>query len=548
MAWRQPKSLREWLGLISGHKKKFLFPAIAVMIGVVISSHWKPRTYTARAMFERINDSALEQMGSSTINRNLRTIRQGLGHEMKGRAAIEQLIDDLQLLRDLPHTADGELTTEAQLAKFDMIRNLQRRIRVRSRIRSLHLDRILVSFTDEDRKLAPQLVNQLVENYIRNTRRQLDEMLLNAKTFFQREVDRYAARVTELDSKRLRFELDHPGLDPDNPGSIEIVLAGLQARLAEASINMSVTKEKRGRLQEWAQGQPEFIETSQRGQNPELVVINQKKASLQNELENHIYNMGRTNEHPAVVRATTRLLELEEMAKQLEDQIVVGVELVPNTNRISAEREVESLSGTLVALERQVEQLAKAVEKKEVFKRNFFVIRNEYLEMNGKLKSAKSQLGFWGGNLKKTVTALTAEIGQRGVRLRLIERATDLARPSNPTLSSIMMSALVMGSAVGGVLVILSELLDRSFRNAEQAVDELNLPVFGTVNEILSPGDLFRARVMSWGVYPAIGTAMIFVLLACIWTSNLSLSDPHRYEQLIKSPTQFINQAIFGKG
>ena len=193
MAWRQPQNLREWVGIISRHKKKFLFPAVIVMIGMVISSHWKPRTYTATAMFERINDSALEQMGSSTINRNLRTIRQGLGHDLKGRAAIEQLIDDMQLMRDLPHTSDGELTTEGQMEKFDLIRKLQARIRVRSRIRSLHLDRIMVSYTDVDRKLAPQVVNQLVENYIRNTRRQLDEMLLNAKTFFEREVNRYRA-------------------------------------------------------------------------------------------------------------------------------------------------------------------------------------------------------------------------------------------------------------------------------------------------------------------------------------------------------------------
>ena len=287
---------------------------------------------------------------------------------------------------------------------------------------------------------------------------------------------------------------------------------------------------------------------SQKGQNPELMAINQKKTLLQNELENHLYNMGRTEEHPAVVRARKRLVELDEMANELEQQIVVGVELVPNTDRMGAEREVETLSGTLVALERQVERLAKQVEKKEVLKRNFFVIRNEYLAMNGQLAEAKQQLNFWGGNLGKTITALTAEIGQRGVRLRLVERAPELARPSSPTLSGILMSAAVAGCAVGGVLVILSELLDHSFRNVEQAVDELNLPVFGTVNEILSPGEVFRARVLGWGLYPAIGTAMILVLLASVAISNLSLSDPHRYEQFIKSPTQFLNQTIFGEG
>ncbi len=544
MAWRQPTNLREWLAIVTRHRKKFFFSAMPVMVAIVISSHWMKREYRAQAVFERINDAALQQMGSGTINRNLKPIRQRLSQDLRGRAAVEQLAEDLQLLRNLPHTVDGELTNEGQLMKYDLVKDMTRRIRIRLRIRSANLDQVVISFTDVDRTLAPRVVNRLMENYINKTRQQLNEMLVNAKAFFEREVARYRARVSELDGKKLRFELEHPGLKPDDPGSVESELAELRSQFSAATLQKRIAEEKRTKLQEWIETQPDFIEKSQTGQNPELVVVHQKMAKLETELEGHLYTMGRTEEHPAVIRTRTRLNELEEEARSLEENIVVGVEMVPNTDRIAAEREVEGLSGMIVALERRVGELSEKVEKKEILKRNFFVVRNDYLQIQRELAESKRQLGFWDKNLQSTMTALTAEIGQRGVRLRPIERAPELARPSKPTISSILMTAAAAGLGTGTVLIILSELLDHSFRDVEQAVDKLKLPVMGTVNEIASPAEVFRRKVLGWGLYPTVGTIMILVLLASVWIAYLSLNEPKQFEQFRKSPGQYINNMI----
>jgi len=546
MAWRQPTSLREWLLLVARHKKKLFFSSIVTMTGVVIASQWVPREYQAVSMFERINDAALEQMGSATINRNLRPIRQGLSQDIKGRASIEALIEDLHLLRDQPHTSDGELTTEAQMAKYDLINKLAGRISIRLRIRSTHLDQIVVSYTDTDRELAPKIVNKLVENYIRNTRQQLDNMLLNAKTFFEREVARYRAKITELDSKKLRFELDHPGLLPNDPASVEAELQSFRQQLAGGTMQLNLAKEKRSKLVAWVKDQPEFIEKSRTGQNPELAAIQEKIAALESDLEVHLYHMNRTEEHPAVIRLRARLARLVEQSKKLDDQVVIGKELEPNTNRLEAEREIETLSGILVAIERHVDGLTKQVEQYEILKRNFFVVRNDYLQIERELGEAKSQLKFWDENLRGTITALTAEIGQRGVRMRLLEEAPELARPSKPTLLGILAAAIAAGLGVAAAMILITELMDRSFRDVEQAVDELKLPVMGAVNEITASGLMFRRKVLGWGVYPAVGVVMVMILISSITLAHLSLSKPIYYENLIKNPEQFISEKIFG--
>ena len=38
MAWRKPTNLNEWFGILVRHKKKFFYPAIVVMIGVIWAS------------------------------------------------------------------------------------------------------------------------------------------------------------------------------------------------------------------------------------------------------------------------------------------------------------------------------------------------------------------------------------------------------------------------------------------------------------------------------------------------------------------------------
>ena len=546
MAWRKPANIQEWVSILYRHKKKFFFPAIVVMIGFVIGSWWIPREYQADAIFERITDTALDQMGSGAIARNLGPIRRALIQDITGRASVEQLIEDLELTKDLPHTEDGELTAEGMLRKHELIKKLQGRINVRFRINTTQMDRVAVSYNDTDRKLAPKVVNQIVDNYIRRTRQKLDESLLNAKGFFEREVNRYRDRTTELESKKLRFELDHPGLLPDDPASVEAQLIELRGQYTEINQRLQEMRAQRTRLAEWVKTAPEFIERSRMGQNPEANVIYEKIAALDRELENHLYNMGRTDDHPAVIRARQRKAELQEEAKALEAQVVVGKDIEPNVARMEAEREIESISGTLIALEQQATVLSSEIEKYEILKRNFFVIRNEYVQMVRDLDKAKDQLSFWEKKLRDTTLALTAEIGQRGVRLRSLERAPELARPSSPTIQQIISFALIGGLASGAVMVLLAELMDHSFRNPEQAIDDLKLPVLGAVNEIVSPGELFRRKVLAWGVFPVIGIVMLVVLGSTLSLAYLSLNDPERLENLMAGPREFLDAASIG--
>lgn len=544
MAWRKPANIGEWLKILSRHHRKAILPALLVAILIVAGSYKVPRVYYAEAKFRRVNDTTIETMGSNIMARNLAPIRRAVVEDIKGRNSIEQIVEDLGLTKDMPHATDGTLTGEGQLQKLDLVSNLQSRISIRYEIRSDQMDDIIIGYSDSDRSLPPRVANQIVENYIRKTRAQLDEMLLAAKTFFERETERYKAREQELTNKKLAFERDNPGLTPDDPGSVNTKRIEVNASLTRITQELEVSRAQRIKLEEWIKSQPEMIERVQRGQNPILTQLLARRSDMERELEAMVTVKGMTPEHPTVKKSQQQLAAIDQKISETEAEVPLSKEQVPNEQRVTAQRDLQSLEGTVTALTRQKDELAAQLDQLELLNRNFFAVRNEYVGLERNLAEAQEQYKFWDDKLKKTQIALTAAVGAQGVRLQFINRADDIARPSRPTF---MMIVAIAGAAAAGVaagVIILFELLDHSIRSIDQAVDDLKLPVLGAVTEIVSPAAALRRKVMHWGVYPALSAAMLVALAVVTWAIYLNLEEPHRFDQLVHRPRQYVKTVI----
>lgn len=533
MAWRKPTNMREWLGILFRHKKKFFFPALVMAIGVAIGSFLMERKYTAEARFQRFNDPAMQQVGGAgSVGSQLSPIRQFMREDLQGRNAIEQVVDDLiasdAYVRGLPQwqfarTPDGELTAKGASARYQLVSALRGSIRVYQQIQSDQIDLIGVSFTSPDGRLASKVANQIVANYVRRTRAQLDQMLQNARGFFENEVNRYRARVQELETKRLRFEIDNPGLSPDDPASLDQRLVTVRAQFEAVANALSITAQKRRRLQEWVAAQPEYIARSTEIDNPEVVDLRSRRNVLASEIDRMKFEMGMTDDHPRITKMHKLIAELERQISEKQPRISGEQVLEPNTPRMEAMKEVELLAGELAALERQRDEYNSQLEQMELMKRNFFVVRNDHARLIRDLEEARGQLVFWEDNLRRTSVALSLEIAQRGVRLSIVQRAPDVIRPSSPTLLGIIGAALTAGLAVGAGLIVLAEVLDHSYHSVEQAVDGLKLPVLGAVNQIVTPGVAVRRRLMAVAVYPALAGVLVVALLAVFYSVHVSL-------------------------
>jgi len=210
--------------------------------------------------------------------------------------------------------------------------------------------------------------------------------------------------------------------------------------------------------------------------------------------------------------------------------VTTSSELVPNEERMIAQREMETLQSELRSLERQLENDKKRLQRLEELNTNFFVVRNEYIRIVQDMEEAERQLQFWEQNLRQTVLALTAEVSQSGIRLSVVRRAPEAIKPFKPNFNTIAMMALAAGLGLGAALVLLAEFLDRTFVSVDHVSDELKLPVLGAVNQIVETKSRFRSQIMEIGVFPAIAIAMLLVLLLALAYTWISLDDPARVE------------------
>ncbi len=547
MAWRKPANLNEWFGIILRHKKKFFFPAVLVMIGFIWASQWWPREYTAEAKFKRRSETSMSpQAGGNPIGEEYGRIRALMQYNFKGRPAIEQLITDLSLTTGFPRTADGELTADGKILYNDLVNRLSRSISVSNQVASDQIDLVSVSYTSTDREMVPKVCNQIVENYIRTVRKQMDDTLLEQKKFFESEVNRYRRRVGELENARLQFGINHGGVNPDDPLVVFNKLNTLKTDRESLATEFEKNKAGYVSLKKWEEEQPEFVKNKKTTENPDLLAIKDKLKKLKEMLDIHVYEYRRTVEHPAVKDLVRRIAATEKEIINFEGGDKIEEEEVPNTEKLSAQKDLSILEGRLAADAKKLEETNAEIERSEIYYRNFFTTRQEFLRLTRELTESATQLAFWDDSLRRIQMALTLSVGEKGLRLSFEQRAPELAKPSSPTLAKIIGGAVVLGLAIGTLMIVLAELLDHSYRTVEQAIDEIKLPVLGAINEIVSPAAAMRRKIFGWGVFPAVTTLLILVLLGVFAMTYLSLEAPHKYELLKDDPVRFLQRTFNG--
>lgn len=544
MAWRKPANLSEWVEILIRHRKKAFFPSVLVMITVFTASFWFPRQYYAEAKFQRVNDQVIQQTDAGIVGRALNQTKRVIIEDIKGRAAVERLVEDLELPAKLkfPHTPDGSLTEEGQFRKFDLVNSIKNRINVYYQTQSDQIDVVVVNFTHSDPDLAPKVVNQIVENYISSTRDQLDKMLIGAKDFFEKEVARYRARISELEQRLIQFERNNAGLTPDDPMSVQAKLVALRAQFDRVRSDLAVAIQQRDSLTQWLDEQDEFVVRKRSVDNPEVVYLRQRVRDLELAYEQN-RQLGRRDAHPEQEKLLRRINEVKRQIEGSDEKLDEEVDREPNIQRLEGQKQIKVLTGSIIALERQEKELASQVDHFEILNRNFFAVRNDYRQLQSDLGEARDQARFWNDMLRRTTIAISADLQQRGVRLSSILRANDIPRPSDPKLSKILLYALVGGLGTALAMILLAELMDRSFHGVEQAVDDLKLPVLGAVNEIVTPSAALRRKIMGLGLYPLLSALLVAILLSLYVMVRLNLEQPQRFEQLIKQiqhPQSFI--------
>ena len=420
------------------------------------------RNYTASVVLDIRSDSVTRELENrgGTAQRQRIDLENMIQHDVRTRSALLQVITDVEMLNQLvSRDFDGNPTREGLQTQERLIARIRKGLQFRVLARNDDVMRVEVSSTETDGALASEIVNALVDNYIETANAWIDRSLKSTKEFFERQRDLYAQMLAKSEAERIQFMSDNPGLDPNDFAGVDERLDSLEARLNALSQEIVVLEAERGAAERFIQEQPEMIINKADEMNPELVRLRERRAKLA--ARYHDFKSASptpADSHPNLQQWAAEIAEIDEQLRQMKQTVAVDKGLVPNVERLRAQRAVEEKSAKIAALQKQRAELEQEHRIYEVRKRKFLQLRERAITLERRISEQRTHYSFWNTRLRDADIDLQAAIDRRSIALTVLSRPPEVLEPDRPDLAYFWPIALWTSIGVG-VLCYITQLL-----------------------------------------------------------------------------------------
>ncbi|MFP4144084.1 MAG: GumC family protein [Phycisphaeraceae bacterium] len=514
------KTLADLWQLLLHHRWRFIMPAFLAVACVLTAGYVLPRRYQAQAILERRTDMVLTEITHRGATQSFQDPRGAIVEELTSdpaiAAAVEEIRPDLIQLGLLPDRIDP-----------DQLRaELSRGLIVHWDIASREFDRLRLEYVGTNPKVASLAVNALVQQYIDRTRSAMDRRLAESASFFESEVESWRSRIAKIEGELLQFEVAHAELLPDNPANVQLRLAEAENRLTELRAERDAMTMRAEALRERLKETPESTPTLVRGRNPRIDELEQRQRALEGELRELVSVQKMTRKHPDVQAVRKQIEQVQAELEQTDEQVVTQTHLSENPRRASLELSLTEIDTDQQGLARQAASLEAQVEQLRTEAERMFPVRSRYQRLRREMDDAHRQLAFWEENLRRVQLARTAEAGNRGIQMSFIQRATPAKQPVSPDLAQLLAAALLVGGAAGTLGIFFAQRGDQSFHRGEDVAEMANLPLLGTVSELVTHRYRLLRKLRHATFYPAGALVMGSIILLLLGGLYLDLRRP----------------------
>jgi len=517
----QQNAVLELWELLLRYRWRFILPAFAVTLGVLGMSLFLPRKYKSEATFERRTDMVLTEMTAKGATKNFQEPRTSLVEEITGRRAVDELIEQIEPNLEKMGLLKSEL--DRQVLQTNIVRGTI----VHWDIASGALDRVRVEYVNPDPHVSKIVVNGLVANYIKRTQDSMDQRLRESGEFFRQEVADNRATIEELETKLLEFEINNGDLLPESTNSMQERLGARETELQETVAQRDAAIVRAKNLKDAIAETPPTILENITAPNPELTRLNDKYRKLTDELTNFTDVLKMRPAHPDVIALKQRVAELKVVVDGTDKTIVAQEQHKANPKLAELELQYTQAVGDREALTRQIEVVTEQVAKMSAQTGDMFPVRSGYRKLNREVEQAQRQLAFWEDNLRRVDMTLAAESGNRGIQLDFIKPGGIGAKPVSPNLAQVLMAAIGMGLMAGALSVFFAHRTDESFGSGAELAKTFDLPLLGTVSELISRQHRQTRRVRNMILYPTNAALMVAALIAMATILYLDLEKPN---------------------
>jgi uncharacterized protein involved in exopolysaccharide biosynthesis len=333
----------------------------------------------------------------------------------------------------------------------------------------------MVSFMADDPVTAADVVNEYVRIILQRSTNLRTSQASDTLQFFQKETDRLATQLGDLEGRILDFKKQHKDALPESLGfrrSQQIAqqerllqLEREEASLADGRIKLArdvldpsralgadaMTPKERildQLLRTRAEQRSMYSDAS-----PSIVALNSQIAQLENEVRSEAM---RANAVPKARPVSEKDIRLAEISQRLnlvaQDKAATNKNLASLSQSIAATPAVEA---ELSSLERERQNL-------------------------------QAQYGAAVARLADASTGQQIELGAKGERLSILETAAPPRSPTGRKRLLIAAASVVAGIVLGCGFLLLLELLNNTVRRPQEMIDRLDIEPLATLPYIRS--------------------------------------------------------------
>jgi polysaccharide chain length determinant protein (PEP-CTERM system associated) len=465
----QQQDVQKYLEIAKRRKYWIIIPFLVTILGGLAYVLIAPKAYEAKTLIlveeQSVPKDVVRPIVAEEIDERIRTISQ----QVTSRTNLERIIQDYRLSEDKGSSLGIDQLVEAVRQKITI--DVSKGGGGRGSINAF-----TICYRGRDPRKVMQVTNALAANFISQNLEIRESQVLGTSSFLADELEsvrkRLAAKEEELKAYRERYM----GGLPDQLNANLAMLQRLQLQQDQLSKNLGDAENRKILIQqtmdEVRRGRQAVVSLPAQGSEvKDLPALKNELVALEAKY---------TSKHPDVVRLKKMIETLEASEAKPEADSSTKTTGLSKTEQAllqqvrdieldiaSTKAEIKKVQGEMVVYQKRVEDTPKREQELSSIQRDYQNLKELYDSL-----------------LKRKLEAdisVSMEKKQKGEQFRVLDPAKIPTRPVEPDLRRVLLVVLVAGLGLGGGLAHFVEMMDSSFRNADDLEKELKLPILVSI-------------------------------------------------------------------
>lgn len=490
MEQEQELDLQTYIAILKRRYLVMIIPAILVFAGVLVVAYFLPRSYEAVAKILVESQQIPTDLARPTVTSDAFERIQVIEQRLMTRDNLLEIVRKFNL-----YDADAK-----KLSPSDVVDQMREAASIEqigigtSRAKNDAIA-FTVSFEYGNPTIAAQVVNEFVSLILQQNIRSRTSRASETLRFFEKQVGDLEQSLVSMEARIIDFKKANEFALPDSLVYRRTQLSQIELELAEIERKITSLQEDRNLL---------TTLSAQAGADSAAIGANSNTTEAQlNQLRTKLVQLRAvySDSHPDMKAIIAQIAALEKAASLTMDNVAsaeagakanADIDLSTLDPRTAAQvsligRRIDALEAQRAELKAQARKLEESIAKTPQVEVALNALLREHASAQEQLTSARAKMSA-------AATGERLEEDRQSERFEIIEQATPPTEPSKPNRRKIILAGLLASLAVGGGLVVLLEMLDKSIRTSADLEKRLQLRPLAAVPYIVTKLETKRRK------------------------------------------------------